>query len=354
MHIAAAVIAIVAGLLLALFGLTRAGVAAIERKNPPCGDFADAGGTRMHFVHVPAPANAELPPIVFIHGASSNLRDEMLPVRPRLEGRAEMLFLDRPGHGWSGRGAHNETPFGQARTIAALMDRLGIDRAIVVGHSFGGAIAGAFALDHPGRTAGLVFLSAASHPWPDRKTSWYYKVAALPWLGRLFAETMALPGGWLRIHAATAGVFAPNPVPEDYLGRASIELVLRPPVFRANAVDVEALYDHVVKAAARYRDIDLPTVVVSGDRDTVVYEEIHSLGLARDIPGAELVWVHNLGHKPDWIAPDLVEAAIRKAAGADVDLQGLAREVERRIAADDWGSAEQTEAARTEEAAPLA
>ena len=50
-------------------------------------------------------------------------------------------------------------------------------------------------------------------------------------------------------------------------------------------------------------------------RDTVVYEEIHSLGLARDIPGAELVWVNNLGHKPDWIAPDLVVAAIEKLGG---------------------------------------
>ena len=67
--------------------------------------------------------------------------------------------------------------------------------------------------------------------------------------------------------------------------------------------------------AQRYREITVPTVVISGDSDTVVYEEIHSTGLARDIPGAELVWVKNLGHKPDWIAPDLIVAAIEKVAG---------------------------------------
>ena len=77
--------------------------------------------------------------------------------------------------------------------------------------------------------------------------------------------------------------------------------------------------------APRYKEIAAPTVVISGDADTVVYEEIHSLGLARDIPGAELVWVKNLGHKPDWIAPDLVVAAIEKLGGQPRDLQALGR-----------------------------
>ena len=95
--------------------------------------------------------------------------------------------------------------------------------------------------------------------------------------------------------------------------------VLRPGAFRANAIDVAGLYDHVVEAAPRYSGIAAPTVVISGNRDTVVYEEIHSEGLARDIPGAELVWVDNLGHKPDWIAPDLIVAAIEKVAGKPVE-----------------------------------
>jgi pimeloyl-ACP methyl ester carboxylesterase len=103
-----------------LAGVTRAGSWLIERRNPPIGDFADIDGARIHYVHVPALANADLPPIVFIHGASANLRDQMLPLRPLLGGRAEMLFFDRPGFGWSGRGAgNNETPAEQANTIAA-------------------------------------------------------------------------------------------------------------------------------------------------------------------------------------------------------------------------------------------
>ena len=79
-------------------------------------------------------------------------------------------------------------------------------------------------------------------------------------------------------------------------------------------------------------------MIVSGDRDSVVYEELHSGGLARDIAGSELVWVHNLGHKPDWIASDLIVAAIEKVAGKPQDLQTAARRVEARIAGNSSGA----------------
>ncbi|BCG92424.1 alpha/beta fold hydrolase [Mesorhizobium sp. 131-2-1] len=337
MNLIYAAFALLMALLVAFAGVTRAGVWLVERRNLPVGDFADIGDARIHYVHVPAPANPELPPIVFLHGASANLKDQMLPLRPLLEGRAEMLFLDRPGFGWSGRG-DNETLPAQADTIAALMDRLGMKKAIIVGHSFGGAVATAFARKHPDKTQGLVFLSPASHPWPGGATAWYYNLTAMPLIGPLFSETLAYPAGALRIDAATACVFAPNKVPDGYVAAASIPLVLRPGAFRANAADVAGLYSYALDASPHYRDIKVPTVIISGDRDKVVYATIHSIGLARDIPGAELVWVHNLGHKPDWIAADLVVGAIEKTAGKAIDLQAMAKAVEARIVGDAQGA----------------
>lgn len=127
-------------------------------------------------------------------------------------------------------------------------------------------------------------------------------------------------------------------MPEGYIDDASIPLVLRPSAFRANARDVAQLYDYVRAAAPAYREIKAPAVVISGDRDKVVYATIHSVGLERDIPGAELVWVRNLGHKPDWIAPDLVAGAIAKVAGTPIDLQVMAKTVEGRIADDAQGA----------------
>jgi pimeloyl-ACP methyl ester carboxylesterase len=337
MNLLAAVAYLLLALFFALAGATRAGAWLIERRNPPVGTFATVNGTRMHFVHVPAAAKPYLPAMVFLHGASSNLRDQMVPLRPLLEGRAELLFLDRPGHGWSERGTGNETLFGQAKTVAALMDHLGIRDAILVGHSLGAAEATAFALAYPGRTRGLVLLASATHPWPGGATSWYYSLTAIPVAGRIFAGSLAWPGGTLRLAAATECVFSPNKAPENYTDLASIGLVLRPAAFRANAIDVAGLYRHTLETAPRYPGIKAPTVVISGDRDTVVDEEIHSTGLARDIEGAELVWVKNLGHKPDWIAPDLVVAAIENVAGGDNNLQALARKVERHIAGDAYG-----------------
>jgi pimeloyl-ACP methyl ester carboxylesterase len=338
LHLLYALLAFVLAIVLALVGVTRVGVWLIERRNPPVGQFMAIDGAAIHYVHAPAPAQADLPPIVFIHGASANLNDQMVPLRPLLQGRAELLFFDRPGHGWSARGSQNETPDGQAATLAALMDRLGIDKAIIVAHSFGGATATAFARAFPRKTAGLVFLSPATHPWPGGKTSWYYDVAKLPVLGRLFTETLAWPAGTARIAAATECVFSPNKVPGGYLARAEIPLVLRPNAFRSNAIDVAGLYDYALQAAPHYNEIKAPTVVISGDRDTVVFARIHSVGLERDIAGAQLVWVHNLGHKPDWIAPDLVVAAIEKVAGRVVDLEAAARKVEARIAHDAFGA----------------
>lgn len=335
-------LSIVLLLLLALLALlaaaTRLNAWFIERDNPPVGSFAEIDGVRLHYVHVPGPANSALPPVVFIHGASANLNDQMVPLRPLLDGRAEMLFLDRPGHGWSGRAKGHEEQAEQATLIAGLMDRLGIEAAIIVGHSFGGSVAAAFALEYPKRTSGLLFLSPATHPWPGGKTSWYYHLTVVPVLGWLFSETIAGPAGATRLTPATLCVFAPNAVPDAYLQRAQIPLVLRPLAFRANARDVDGLYRFAVANASRYRDIAAPTIVITGDADTVVYEEIHSLGLARDIPGAELVWVKNLGHKPDWIAPDLVVAAIEKLGGSRRDVQAMARQVEERIAGDRSGA----------------
>jgi len=339
MNIALTVLIVLFAVLALPLGLTRYGAWQIERDNPPVGTFASIGGTRIHYVHVPASA-PDLPPVVVIHGATANLKDQMVPLRPILEGRAELLFFDRPGMGWSERGTGNDTIDGQVATLARLMDHVGMRDAVIVGHSFGAAVAAAFALSNPERTRGLVLLSGATHPWPGGETSWYYDVSASPLLGPLFVNTLAYPAGMLRMAEATRCVFAPNPVPPGYGTSASIPLILRPSTFRANAIDVAALYAHVERTAPRYATIAKPTVVISGDSDTVVYEEIHSLGLARDIPGAELVWVHNLGHKPDWVAADLVLAAVETVTGRRNDIQQIARRVEARIAADAEGAAD--------------
>src|SRR5688572_27623754 len=104
MNLLYALVAFLIALFAVLVGISRVNTWLIERRNPPIGSFAEIDGARIHYVYAPAPEGADLPPIVFIHGASANLKDQMVPLRPLLKSRAELLFWDRPGHGWSSRG----------------------------------------------------------------------------------------------------------------------------------------------------------------------------------------------------------------------------------------------------------
>ncbi|MDL2399249.1 alpha/beta fold hydrolase [Rhizobium mayense] len=305
---------------------------AIEQAYPNIGELTDIGDFRMNALHLPRPTTADLPPLVFIHGASGNLRDQFEAFADPLAGRAEMLFVDRPGHGYSERGGpENALPSGQADAIAKLMEKRGIKSAIIVGHSFGGAIAAAFGMRHPDKTTGLLFLSPATHPWPGG-IDWYYKLAAMPVFGWLFTHLLVMPIGLRRVESGTLGVFSPNEPPADYIEKTAPELVLRPRTFRNNAADVANLFTYVSAQAPRYREITAPTVIITGDSDDIVMEELHSRGLARDIVGSELVTIRHLGHKPDYITTDVVIVAMEHLAGQSRDLRAFAQEAEARLA----------------------
>jgi pimeloyl-ACP methyl ester carboxylesterase len=322
---------VVLGSLIAAYGFTAWKARAIETRFPNIGTLTDVGGFRMNALHLPAPPDADLPPIVFIHGASGNLRDQAAAFRNVFEGRAELLFVDRPGHGYSERGgSENDLPSGQADAIAELMACRGIERAIIVGHSFGGAIASSFALAHPEKTAGLLLLSPATHPW-NGDVDWYYHLAARRVLGWAFTRFIALPAGLALMDKATRAVFHPNPRPDDYLQEGAPALVLRPASFRWNAIDVLKLNGYLRTTAPRYAAIGAPTVIITGDSDAVVSIDIHARQMAAQVPGAKLITIAGLGHKPDYLTPEVVIAAVEVIAGKPRDLQALARRAEARL-----------------------
>lgn len=294
----------------------------------------DVGGYYLNSILIEAGRQRDLPPIVFIHGASTSLYDPVLSFRKKLEGRATLLFVDRPGHGRSDPGgSENILPDGQADAIATLMEKRGIGRAIIVGHSLGGAIAAALAMRHPDKIRGLVFLSPAVYPWSSG-VAWYYDAARAPITGALFSTFVVPPLGVLAINRAAQAVFAPNPPPPGYVRDIRALQAIRPAAFRHNAREIAALSDWAEIASKRYRQIKAPTIIITGDTDQIVSPDIHARHLARDIPGARLIVVQNLGHKSDYIAADLAIAAIERIAGRKVDLFAAARRVEKRIAND--------------------
>jgi pimeloyl-ACP methyl ester carboxylesterase len=104
--------------------------------------------------------------------------------------------------------------------------------------------------------------------------------------------------------------FEPQPVPTDYIHRAAIRLVLRPRTFYANARDLSLLENYTAAQVPRYGNLCTPTIIITGDRDTMVSPDINARVLAAAIPCAKLVLLRNVGHMPHHAAPEIVIASI--------------------------------------------
>lgn len=269
---------------------------------------------RLHLTDL-RPEGAPRATVLLLHGASGNEADPRVALGERLVALGfRVIAVDRPGHGWSERcGADAANPARQARLIRDALEREGVARAIVLGHSWSGALAQNFALDHKDFTQGLVLVAPVTHGWPGG-VSWHYEPTALPVVGWLFAHLLAMPLGLLIFGRALAGVFAPQPTPADYAARTGVALVLRPRAFRANARDVVGLKAFVTAQSRRLGEIAAPTAIVSGAADDIVLTDLHSRASAKAIPGARLTILPGVGHSPHHAAPEAVTAAILDVA----------------------------------------
>ncbi|HEY8564107.1 MAG TPA: alpha/beta hydrolase [Beijerinckiaceae bacterium] len=313
---------IVAGLALGLVGLLILGAVAtaviswrIEAKYPARGRAVPVAGGHLNVVER-GPAEAATT-VVLLHGASGNEADLMSAFGEDLARRYRVLAIDRPGHGWSDRvaGRAAAEPARQAAIIAEALRALNVRRAVVVGHSWAGAVLPNLALDHPDVTGGLVALAPVTHPWPGGGgVSWYYGPTASA-LGWLLTHTLTTPAGYTIVSGAAGSVFRPQTAPPDYVERARIPLVLRPGPFLANAQDVAGLREAVAAQAPRYPEIRVPTTFVAGDADPIVSTEIHSRAAARAIPGAKLVLLPGIGHMLHHVAPEVIRAEIDELVG---------------------------------------
>jgi pimeloyl-ACP methyl ester carboxylesterase len=302
-------LSVVAEVLAAGTVATFIGTRLIARAHPPRGRFVDVGGLRQHVVELGANSGGE-PPLVLVHGAGCNLEDMRLALGERLAARHRVILVDRAGLGWSERaGRRGSSPTYQAAMLRDVLDRLGVARAIVVGHSWGGALAAAFALDHPQRIAGLVLLAPPLYPLLRRMT-WLYMIFATPLVGWLYAYTFALPLGLPFIGLALASAFLPQLPPRGYVRRSAALLLLRPATFLANARDVADLRAFQARQAPRYRTLAAPTVIVTGDRDMVVAPQRHAFAFAAVVPHAKLVVLPGIGHMLHHVAKEQVIAEI--------------------------------------------
>ena len=299
---------IVVAALAVLALITQAGVIGLQRAFPPRGQMIEVKGSTLHVVDI-GPRDAG-PPVVMLHGASSNLEIMRRPVGDRLAKTHRVILIDRPGHGWSTRASLSDsTPAAQGRMIDEALQKLGIGQAVFVVHSWSGALGARIALDYPTRVAGLVMLAPAAYPWPGG-VGQYNKVIATRVIGPLLAYTITLPLGYFMAEPGARGAFLPQVMPDGFVSNTATSLLLRPREFIANARDLVTLRAAMAEQAPRYAGISAPITIIAGDADKTVSTHIHSRPLAATAPNAKLIVLPGVGHMIQYAVPDLVVTEI--------------------------------------------
>lgn len=280
-----------------------------EKQFPPLGAFLSVNGTRVHYV-----TKGSGPDIVLIHGASGNLRDFTFSLVDKLADRYRVTAFDRPGLGYTDRiNPKGTTIVEQANLLADAAAQLGLEQPIVLGQSYGGAVALAWAVHHPDRLAALVPVAAASNPWTT-PLDLLYRITSTR-LGAAVAVpliTAYVPDSY--VARALDDVFAPQPAPAGYDAHFGPGLSLRRGSLRANARHRASLLEEIKALHPRYRDIAVPTEIVHGTEDDTVNFNLHSRTLSRQIPGAVLTALPGIGHMPQHVAAETVAEAVLRAA----------------------------------------
>jgi pimeloyl-ACP methyl ester carboxylesterase len=282
--------------------------AAAMAAHPPTGQFVTVeGGAKVH-----VQVMGEGPDLVLIHGASGNLRDFTHHLAGELATRYRVIALDRPGMGHSDPlppGDHSLDS--QARRLRAAVAELGVTRPIVLGQSYGGAVALAWALQE--RPAALVLVAGVSMPWPGRLDPWYRATASIPGRAVLVPLVSAfVPDSVVR--RAVEGVFAPQAAPAGYADHLGTDLTLRRGTLATNAAQINGLRPQVVAMEPRYPELALPVELIHGDADRLVPLSVHSAPLAERLPQARLTVLPGAGHMPHHTHRAEVIAAIDRAA----------------------------------------
>jgi pimeloyl-ACP methyl ester carboxylesterase len=278
-----------------------------EATSPATGRFVTVDGARIH-----ADVQGSGPDVVLIHGASGNSRDFTFDLVDRLKADFRVISFDRPGMGWSqGLPGTDVSPLAQADVLIAAANQLGATEPVVLGHSYGGAVAMAWALR--ARPKALVIVSGATMPFPGDLGLWY-DITSSPLGGKTIIPLITAFATQGQIKSSVNGIFAPQPPPKGYAEYIGTGLTLRRAALRVNGRQVNNLKPHLIQMQPNYSQLTLPVEILHGTADTTVPIDIHAIPLSKLLPNATLTRLEGIGHMPHHSDTAAIVAAIKRAA----------------------------------------
>lgn len=243
-------------------------------------------------------------------------------VAERLMGTCRVIIFDRPGFGYSERPRWRpRRAIEQAELLHKALAELGVQRPVVVGHSWGTLVALALAIRYPVDVAGLVLLSGYYFP-TLRVDAVIVAPGAMPLLGDILRYTISPLLGRLTMPLTKRIMFAPAPVTPRFKAEYSTAMALRPSQIRASCVDGTFMISSAKSLRALYGELSLPVAIMAGDGDKIVSPR-HAERLRAAISSSTLQIIEGVGHMIHHVATDqvvetihtMIEAARKPAHG---------------------------------------
>jgi pimeloyl-ACP methyl ester carboxylesterase len=291
----------------------------VDAAVPPTGQFLEIDGQRIHYTD-----QGQGRAVLFIHGLGGQTRNFPPALIAGLADTFRVVVFDRPGSGHSSRPL--TYPAGvrrQAATIAELIRRLGMERPLVVGHSLGGAVALALALDHPEVVGGLALIAPLTQVQEAVPEPFRGMAVRSRWLRLLLAWTLAVPAAIRHGGDALGEVFGPDPIPGNYGTEGGGLLSLRPSSYYHASSDMVVVNDDLPGLVKRYPTLTVPVGILFGTADRILDPRTHGALTAAAIPGAELEFVEAGGHMMPITAPARTAAFIERIAARMAALETM-------------------------------
>jgi pimeloyl-ACP methyl ester carboxylesterase len=247
--------------------------------------------------------------VVMIHGNAGGVEDFEFGVVELLSRDYRVIAIDRPGHGKSDRPEEKAaTVEYQAELLHRTLSHLGIRQPVLVGHSWGAALALAYALKYPDEVSAMVLLAPAAYA-DDGANGLLRTATKTPIVGDVSLMLGKLIMGRRILKRVLAQAFYPQTVPDNYLKLASSSWLGRKQL-KAYLEDEWALNDSLKKMSKRYSDINIPVVIVTGDEDRIVSPKENAYRLHAAISQSQLIELKDTGHEIPQTHPESIYAAL--------------------------------------------